>query len=125
MFFHCIYVTIVIQNKHEMKRELREETRKMRKSLADTLGFVIFETMLYRIRYAVKVREKAIITRQEKKLNNLRRNQKDPENDKTERYLQHTVHNLSSYQLSDFERKALSFGLDQHIPKQPDRTVPF
>ena len=30
--------------------------------------------------------------------------------------IKHTVHNFSSYALSDKEYKALSFGLDHHIP---------
>ena len=38
-------------------------------------------------------------------------------------YLKSTVRNLSSYELTDFKRKALSYGLDQHIPKQPNPTL--
>ena len=37
--------------------------------------------------------------------------------------MKHTVHNFSSYQLSEEEYKALSYGLDYHIPSQANNNV--
>ena len=37
--------------------------------------------------------------------------------------MKHTVHNFPSYQLSEEEYKALSYGLDYHIPSKAGNHV--
>jgi len=80
---------------------------------------IILNATISVIRKVVKRKQKAVIERHNKKLNNLINKQKKKHyfEHSYQNYLKHTVHNWSSYQLSDLETKALSFGLDQHIPQ--------
>ena len=54
----------------------------------------------------------------EKKLNNLKLEQETTNyvDERKQSYIKHTIHNLSSYVMSNEEYAALSFGLDHHIP---------
>ena len=63
--------------------------------------------------------------RHNKKLYNLRKNNQLHNSDKTVQFIRHTVHNYSSYVLSKEEEKALSFGLDEHIPTACNRNKLF
>ena len=54
--------------------------------------------------------------RHEKKLVNLRQHKRKLYGESNTLFIRSTVHNYSSYNLSTKEEKALSFGLDQHIP---------
>ena len=84
------------------------------------LSLIIFNTVLHQIRVAVKSRLKNISKRHENKLFNLRKQQqfKQRSNEKFNNYIKSNVHNFSSYQLSDDELTALSYGLDHHIPNK-------
>ena len=63
---------------------------------------------------------KSISKRHKNKLFNLRKKQqmKQSSNEKINNYIKKNVHNFSSYQLSDDELTALSYGLDHHIPNK-------
>ena len=63
---------------------------------------------------------KNISKRHKNKLFNLRKKQqmKQSSNEKINHYIKKNVHNFSSYQLSDDELTALSYGLDHHIPNK-------
>ena len=54
----------------------------------------------------------------EKKLNNLKLKQETTNyvDERKQSYIKHTIHNLSSYVMSNEEYAALSFGLDHHNP---------
>ncbi len=78
----------------------------------------MYHAMLYKLHSAIPVRRSAIAWRQDKKLSKLCHSKKEETNITEENYLQHTVKNVSIYQLTEIERKVLSYGLDQHIPKQ-------
>ena len=74
--------------------------------------------MQLKFSFAVKSRQKAILKRHEKKLIKFRKNQSiAPQNHKPS-FAKCIVHNFSSYDLSDAEITALSYGLDTHIPKK-------
>ena len=83
----------------------------------------MYHAMLYKLHSAIRVRRSAIARRQDKKLSKLCHSKKEETNITEENYLHHTVKHFSSYQLTEIERKALSYGLDQHIPKQANQTV--
>ena len=55
----------------------------------------------------------------------MRKNDQLNNTDKTVKFIQHTVHIYSSYILYGHEKKALSFGLDEHIPTICNRNKLF
>ena len=59
----------------------------------------------------------------EKKIFNLRKQEQKHFGDNDNKFIRTTVHNYSSYHLSKEEEKALSFGLDQHIPTSFIKTI--
>ena len=75
---------------------------------------------------AVKSRIKVIKLRHGGKLNNLKLKQETTNciDKPTQSRIKHTVHNFSSYIISNEEYTALSFGLDHHIPtKSKDAAI--
>ena len=58
-----------------------------------------------------------------KKLLKLRQQKQKNNPDPAENFVRNSVHNFSSYQLTPEESKALSFGLDQHIPGMKNQTA--
>lgn len=80
------------------------------------MSTIIYNTVIHQINIAVKSRIKAITLRHEKKFKNLKERNNKHNDDPKRNYLKHTVHNFSSYVLSDDESTALSFGRDHHIP---------
>ena len=71
----------------------------------------------------MKSRTKAITYRHEKKLNNLRKLQRNYINTKTKQHpVRQIIHKFSSYFLSRDKEIALSYGLDQHIPSNLNKT---
>ena len=77
---------------------------------------------LHQINIAVKSRSRTVTFRHKNKLLNLREKQKQ-QHDTLPLYVKQTVCNMSSYVLSDEEKLALSFGLDQHIPVKCDNNL--
>ena len=81
---------------------------------------MVYSVLLNRINIAIKSRVKVIKLRHIKKICNLRKRYgidklseaKPPRN---------VIHNFSSYDLTEEEIQALSHGLGQHIPSNPDR----
>ena len=82
-----------------------------------------FNHSLYQIRVAVKSRLKNIGKRHENKLFNLRKQEQlnQSSNEKVNNCIKSIVNNFPSYQLSDDELTALSYGLDHHIPNKLNR----
>ena len=68
---------------------------------------------------------KNISNRHENKLFKLRKEQQinQSSNEKVNNYIKSTVHNFSSYQLSDDELTALSYGPDHRIPNKLNRKM--
>ena len=71
----------------------------------------------------MKSRIKAITYQHEKNLNNLQKLQQNYVNTKTKQHpIRQIIHNFSSYVLSRDEEIALSYGLDQDIPSNLNKT---
>jgi len=83
------------------------------------LPLILYQAVLHRINMAVRRRAISISKRHNNKLARLCR--KQHQNDQADRYVKQTVTNLSSYQLTEKEKKALSFGLDHHIPSKKNK----
>ena len=107
-----------LQNKHREKRKLRKSIRSINVLLSTSLSVIIYNAVLQQINIAVKSRIKAIKLRHGKKLRNLKLKQETTNyvDERKRSYIKHTVHNFSSYVLSNEEYTGLSFGLDHHIP---------
>ena len=112
-----------LENKHSENRKLKKEIKKICIELKRNFSLIILNTILHQIRVAVKSRLKNISKRHENKLFNLHKQQQfnQRNNEKGNNYIKSTVHNFSSYQLSDDELTALSCGLDRHIPNKLNR----
>ena len=102
-----------LQNKHREKRKLRNNIRCINGLLSTSLSAIKIQ-----VNIAVKSRIKVIKLRHGKKLHNLKLKQKRTNyvDGRKRSYIKHTVHNFSSYVLSNEEYNVLSFGLDHHIP---------
>ena len=112
-----------IQSKHLEKKKLKKELQSICIQLKSVLGLFLYNALLHKVSFAVKTRQKAILKRHEKKLIKFRKNQNIvPENHKTS-FAKCIVHNFSSYDLSDEEITALSYGLDTHIPTNTDNNT--
>ena len=107
-----------LQNKHREKRKLRKDIRSISVLLSTSLSVIVHNALLHQINIAVKIWIKAIKLRHGKKLHNLKLKQETTKyaNGSKQSYIKHTVHNFSSYVMSNEEYTALSFGLDHHIP---------
>ena len=105
-----------IQSKHLEKKKLKKELRSVCIQLKSVLGLFLYNALLHKVSLAVKSRQKAILKCHENKLIKFRKNQNIvPENHKTS-FAKCIAYNFSSYDLSDAEITALSYGLDTHIP---------
>ena len=108
----------VLQNKHREKRKLRKDIRSINMLLSTSLLMIVYNVLLHQINIAVKSRIKVIKLRHGRKLHNLKLKQETTNyvDEPKQSYVKHTVHNFSSYVISNEEYAALSFGLDHHIP---------
>ena len=112
-----------LENKHSEKPKLKKEIKQICIELKRNLSLIILNTVLQQIRVAVKSRLKNISKRYENKIFNLRKQQQfnQRSNEKVNNYIKSTVHNFSSYQLSDDKLIALSYDLDHHIQNKLNR----
>ena len=125
MRFLYIKVKVELQNKHTEKQKLKRKILEVIGKLRRKVSVIIYSTILHQINKAIKSKEKAISTRHTKKINKLRQRQQQIRSaqNHTTTYLKHTVCNMSSYELSDEEYTALTFGLDHHIPSKTDANL--
>ena len=72
---------------------------------------------------AIKSKVKSISRHHQEKLIKFRNRQITPEKISENKYIKHTVHNFSSYQLSEEEYKALPYGLDHHVPSKTNNNA--
>ena len=110
-----------LQNKHELKRKIKDEICQLENTISRHINFITFEAVKHKIYVMIKSRQKAVQKRHDKKLCHLRSQKREKEPDSTKIYLKNTVRNLSSYSLTDIEEKALSYGLDQQVPIKPNQ----
>ena len=112
-----------LQNKHHERGKLKKDIIKTTSKLKSSISFIMYSTLLHQINIAVKSKSQTVTFRHKKKLLNLREKQKQQQHDILPLYVKQTVCNMSSYVLSDEEKLALSFGLDQHIPLKCDNNL--
>ena len=111
-----------LQNKHREKRKLRKDLRCINILLSTSLSVIEYNALLHQINIAVKSRIKVIKLRYGKKLHNLKLKQETTNyvNECKQSYIKHTVHNFSSYVMSNEEYIVRSFGLDHHTPTKSE-----
>ena len=111
-----IIVESEMQVKHQEKKKLKQEIKALSTQLKIALSMLVYTTLLHRINIAVKSRIKSIAKRHEKKLSKFKKRQQKSDIKNRIQVSKNTIHNFSSYTLSDDEIMALNYGLDQHIP---------
>ena len=107
------------RNYHENK-QFKKEIKLMSIQLKRSLSMIIYSVLLNKINIAITSRMKVIKLHHNKKICNLRMKHgidkllynKIPKN---------IIHNFSTYDLTKDEIQALSYGLDQHVPSNPER----
>ena len=110
-----------LQNKHKEKQNLNKQILGTSSQLKRCLTNIIYITLLHQINKAIKSKIKAVSARHLKKLKKLRLRQNNFSSRKNNLvYLKRTVCNMSSYQLTQEEERALSYSLDHHIPSKTD-----
>ena len=105
-----------MQNKHSEKRKLKKELKQIHNILKRSSNLVILNAVFHQLNIALKSKFKVIANRDQKKLTNLRKQQKRKTYKSMVTYIKNTVHIFSSYQLTAEEYTALSCRLDHHIP---------
>ena len=110
-----------IGNKHQTKNKIKEQILSSSNHLKSALSFLEYKAIQYRLRSNVSKRIKKWKALQSKKLENLRKKETRNKDAQETNRLPNIVHNFSSYQLSNEEQKALSYGLDHYIPERIDK----
>ena len=102
------------------KKQVLETSSQLKRCLTN----IIYMTVLHRINEAIKSKIKAVWARHLEKLEKLRLRQKNVSPRKNNLvYLKHTICNVSSYQLTHKEKRALSYGLDHYIPSKANSNL--
>ena len=109
-----------LERKHHEKEQLKKEIKSISIQLKMSLSMIIYCVLLNKINIAIRSRMKVIKLRHNKKICSLRKKHgidklsynKIPKN---------IIHNFSTYDLTKDEIQALSYGLDQHVPSNPER----
>ena len=104
-----------IQSKHLESKKLKKELLLACIQLESVLGLFLYNALLHQVSFAVKIRRKATLKRHKKKLIKFCKNQNIAPQSHKPSFAKCIVHNFSSYDLSDAEIMALSYGLDTHI----------
>ena len=90
--------------------------------LRDSISFIKFTAVLHKINRSVSSMVKVVRSRHGKKLTKLREYYLSKKKDHFDvNFAKKIVCNMSSYQLSDMEYKALSYGFDHHIPSETNK----
>ena len=108
-----------ISNKYKAKKKIAQQVIDSNNRLKEKLSYLEHKAVQYRLHSNIKKWIKKWKATQEKKLNNLRKEENS--NMTNPAPLPNIIHNFSSYQLSEEERKALAHGLDHYIPDRIDR----
>ena len=104
-----IIMNAELQNKHKEKRNLKKQILEISSQLIRCLTNIIYITLLHQINKAIKSQIEAVSACHLKKLEKLRlcKNNVSPSNNSLV-YLKYTISNMSSYQLTHEEERALS-----------------
>ena len=113
-----------LHNKHKGKCNLKKQILETSSQLKRCLTNIIYMALLHRINEAIKSKIKAVWARHLEKLEKLRLRQNNVSPRKNNLvYLKHTICNVSSYQLTHKEKRALSYGLDHYIPSKANSNL--
>ena len=86
-------------------------------TLRTSFNVIFYNWIIHQINIATKSKFKVVSKRHLKKLEKFWKRKAVMRNETIpSMYIKHTVHNFSSYVLSDEEYNPLSYGLDHHIP---------
>ena len=109
-----------LERKHNEKEQLKKEIKSISIQLKMSLSMIIYSVLLNKINIAIRSRMKVIKLRHNKKICSLR---KKHGIDKLSynKLSKNIIHNFSTYDLTKDEIQALSYGLDQHVPSNPER----
>ena len=110
-----------LQHKHQQKKRLKSEIKKISIQLKLSLSLLVYSALLHKINIAVKSRLTAISFKYKKKLMNLQKKQQEHKKRAAVYVPKEVVHNFSSYKISKEEHEALSYSLDYHIPSKVTR----
>ena len=109
-----------ISNKHRNKKETIRRLVESRKALMEGSSYILLQAVTYRIRMKVQDERKKWKTTHNKKLHNLRLENKPKETSSDRALETQRIHNFSSYNLTDIEINMLSYTLDHYIPGKKD-----
>ena len=105
-----------LQHKHDEKRKLLRENKDLLLKIKREVGYILRMALFYVIGKTVQRKHKGISQRHKVKLTNLRLTQLNTIPLHRQQFIKSIIHNYSDYQLSDDEKTALSFSLDENIP---------
>ena len=113
-----------LQQKYHEKRKLKREVIQLPIKLKAQVGLVLFHGVIYSLDKSIMQKSITVTKRHEKNLVKLQKDKRLTFGENI-KYIRHTVHSFSSYQLSSKEEEALSFGLDEHILSACNRSKLF
>ena len=104
-----------LQQKYHEKHKLKREIIQLSMKLKAQVGLVLFNGVIYSLDKSIEQKSITVTKRHEKKLVNFWKDKRLTFGESI-KYIRHTLHNFSWYQLSSKEEEALSPVLDEHIP---------
>ena len=104
-----------LNNKHQKKKILLNKIKKRQDELKSIVGYATFVVFYHNINKVISKKRTDWMKTHHKKIENLKRTQNKINNIRN-RPTENIIHNFSSYALSEEEKRALSFSLDENIP---------
>ena len=104
-----------LKNKHRKKKILLNKIKKRQEELKSRVGYVTYVVFYHNINKVISKKRTDWMKTHHKKIENLKRTQNKINNIRN-RPAENIIHNFSSYALSEEEKRALSFSLDENIP---------
>ena len=108
------------QTNHREKGNSKKDIKAISYQLRRLLPSLLYITVIHQINLAIRSSVKSIVKRHECKLIKFTRQYHTQSETSHMKVNKHIIHNFSSYVLSPEEIRALSFGLDQHVPYNVD-----
>ena len=105
-----------LKNKHRLRNRLKREIAEKRSMIRETMSFLLFNALRYKIRMIVAARKLKWSTIHNRKLEGLRHEGQPQKNGSKAKLIRSVIHNFSSYSLSEEEIKVLSYSLDHYVP---------
>ena len=99
-----------LKTKHKTRNELKKEVERLSVSIRESMSFLLYNTVRYKVRMVVSTRRRKWTTTHNKKLEALRSEAQPTVTSTTssKAVAQNVIHNFSSYSLSESEHRVLS-----------------